>query len=168
MGDIIVKINPVVQKTVVLEQSQSKSVQVQQDVQKTFVLEPVTTKVVKVAQGCGSQSIDVSQFITTAETGSFLSQFYPYNSNPSGYVTAISSSSFEFQTTLPNSVDFYDVNYPFILSGVPGAIVCEIENNIDVYLYSHAINSVNTTGFRIFFSDILSASGYVLHTIVNR
>jgi hypothetical protein len=148
MGDIIVKINPTVSKTVVIESP--------------------TTKAVNVGIGCAGSSVDLSAYVKHIETGSFSGQFYPYNLNPSGYLTAVNATTVEFQTTLPDSIDYYDVNYPFVLSAPPASVVCGLENNVDEFIYSHAINSVNVTGFRIFFSDILTSSGYILHTTVGR
>jgi hypothetical protein len=71
-----------------------------------------------------------------------------------------------FSTTLNSGVESQSISYPTALAQRPSALVCEIENNVDNLIYSHALNSVTSSGFVISFSDILSTTGYTLYTTV--
>lgn len=96
--------------------------------------------------------------------------FYPIN-NPSGYITGEvvrpNQTGLSFITPLISGIDYQAIPFSSSLSNSPTSVTCEIENDIDNLIYSHVINSVTNTGFIIYFSDFLSASGYRLHTKVN-
>jgi hypothetical protein len=71
----------------------------------------------------------------------------------------------DFVTGLPSGIDTLTVSFPSVLASQP-IISCEFQNDIDSFIYSHAISSVSISGFIVNFSDILSATGYKLHTRV--
>lgn len=78
----------------------------------------------------------------------------------------VSPSKFtDFVTGLPSGIDTLTVSFPSSLAGQP-IINCEFQNDIDSFIYSHVISSVSISGFIVSFSDILSATGYKLHTRV--
>lgn len=115
-------------------------------------------------------------FITTGQTGQFYS-----SSNPNGYISSGTSGSLVSATTfnaftgqflkflniLPSGIDFSGIVYPLVLATSPRSVACELENNIDSFIYAHVISSVTNSGFMVYFSDILSSSGLILHTTVD-
>lgn len=95
------------------------------------------------------------------------SGYYPRD-NPSGYITSGTIGQvLKFSTTLASGVESQKIDYPVLLLNKPSAIACEIENNIDSLIYSYALLGVNTDGFIISFSDVLSSAGYTLYTTIN-
>lgn len=107
-----------------------------------------------------ASGIDASAFVRYSETGQFYS-----NNNPSGFIA--NSKIIKFQTILNSGEEASQILYPNTLTGLPMTVNCEVENNIDNFIYSYAISSVNISGFIINWSDILYSSGYILYTTIN-
>lgn len=114
-------------------------------------------------------------------TGSFTGVFYPLNTNPSGYITTGQTGNFggggntgsltgsfypldgivKFRTALTSGVENQYVTYPSTYTSRPTTVACELENDMDNFIYTHAVSSVSNSGFLLNFSDNLSSSGYV-------
>jgi hypothetical protein len=112
--------------------------------------QPVTT---------GGQNI-TGDFITSAQTGQFYS-----SANPSGFLTK--NNVYSFKTTLISGINSQTISYGQTFVTPPLEVSCTFQNDVDNYVYSYAISSVNTSGFIIGFSDYLSNGGYILNTQIN-
>ena len=71
----------------------------------------------------------------------------------------------KINTMLSSGIQNQNILFSQTLPYIP-SIVCEFENNIDNFIYSHAISSITVSGFFINFSDILSNSGYKLNILI--
>jgi hypothetical protein len=96
--------------------------------------------------------------------------FYPV-SNPSGYITSGQTGEFldknsviSIKTQLASGVISSWVPFGVTLNNAPSSIVCSIQNDIDLFVYSLCIFGVNNSGFNVAFSDYLSNSGYSLNS----
>jgi hypothetical protein len=78
----------------------------------------------------------------------------------------IGTRSTGFYTILPSGINNTGIIFSHNIPSQPVCCICDIENNIDNSTYQHFINSVSTSGFNIYFSDLLFVSGYRLHTMV--
>jgi hypothetical protein len=58
--------------------------------------------------------------------------------------------------------------YPTVLSQPPSSITCAFQNNIDNIIYNYSLKQINTSGFYINFSDVLTNSGYLLKIQVKK
>jgi hypothetical protein len=112
--------------------------------------QPITT---------GGQNI-TGDFITSAQTGQFYS-----SANPSGFLTK--NNVYSFKTTLISGINSQTISYGQTFVTPPLEVSCTFQNDVDNYVYSYAISSVNTSGFIIGFSDYLSNGGYILNTQIN-
>src|SRR5581483_432013 len=108
--------------------------------------------------GTGNVSVSNNgQQIIISGTQSNTGNYYPLTGNPSNFLK--NGDVIKFTTSLTSGVDNQTIFYPSGLVLTPQAVTCEMVNDIDNLIYSHVINSVNTRGFKINFSDNLSASG---------
>jgi hypothetical protein len=71
----------------------------------------------------------------------------------------------KIKTTLPSGVESYFINFPLVLP-IPQSVNCNLENDIDEFIYNYSIKSVNTSGFVITFSDYLINSGYIVNSTI--
>jgi hypothetical protein len=101
-------------------------------------------------------------------TGLLTGNFYPLLTNPSGYVTTGQTGKFldtgsvmKFRVLLTSGVENQYVNYPYSYDSRPTTVACEFENDIDNYVYTHAVSSVSNSGLLLHFSDNLSNIGYI-------
>ncbi len=82
-------------------------------------------------------------------------------------INNISGGAITFITDLTSGVEAQFIAYPSILNAIPEGVSCEVENNVDNFVYSFVISSVTTSGFNINFSDNLTTSGYKLYSTIN-
>jgi hypothetical protein len=73
-----------------------------------------------------------------------------------------------YNTYLTSGLEGEFIQYPVLFATKPKAINCEIENNIDSFIYSTTLGSVTNSGFFIYYSDNLSATGYKLYITVGQ
>lgn len=109
-------------------------------------------------------------------------RYYPRN-NPSGYSAGMDGSSFvtrdetgnfytrneilKFSVSLNSGIDSQYISYPNTLAQKPTTITCQMENNVDFFIYLSSISSVTSSGFYSNFSDFLSSAGYKLNVTVH-
>ncbi len=174
MPDISVTVNTTIQKTVVTEVSPNQVISVDAT-PSTTVATSENVKTIEISN-------DLSNYVKNSETGQFLtiisgdSRYYPL-SNPSGFATGIDNASLvsraefnsytgkfiKFSSTLSSGIDSQIIYYPYVLGSTP-ILECELINDIDNYIYSYVLTSVNISGFTINYSDILNNDGYILNT----
>jgi hypothetical protein len=172
--EVNITVNTTIQKTVVTEVSPNQVIEVEA-IPSTAITTSENVKTVEVGN-------DLSNYVKDSETGDFLTVafgntlYYPL-SNPSGFATGIDNASLvskaefnsytgkfiKFSTLLSSGVQSQTIYFPYVLSSPP-ILNCELINNIDDYIYSFVLNSVNVSGFVISYSDTLSNNGYKLMT----
>lgn len=105
--------------------------------------------------------------------------YYPLN-NPSGFATGVDVSSLVSKTSfnsytgntiklianLISGTQGQNISFPVTFSSIP-TVICEFENNMDNFIYNHAVYGVSTSGFNISFSDILTNSGYRIYSTIS-
>jgi hypothetical protein len=79
--------------------------------------------------------------------------------------TTSNSQITKIKTILPSGVESYSINFPSILP-IPKSLNCNLENDVDEFIYNYSIKSVNVSGFVITFSDYLINSGYILNSTI--
>ncbi len=107
-----------------------------------------------------------STFITTGQTGAFATSVNTGSLLAASTFTGFTGGILKIVTTLTSGVQFQTISYPVTLPSNP-IVICDFENDVDGFIYNHAIYNVNTSGFNVGFSDILSNSGYRLYSTVN-
>jgi hypothetical protein len=94
---------------------------------------------------------ETGQFVTTAMTGTF------------GIWTGFQQS---FATTLYTGIESTGILFPFVFPTTPRTVQVSIEVTGDI-LYMANVRSRNVSGYTALFSDIITESGVILHTLAN-
>ena len=84
----------------------------------------------------------------------------------SGYFEKENIIGYNYQLTAGS--DTYFIPYPSPLTLQPRSVNCVFQNTVDDLIYYFAIAGINTTGFYINFSDILTNNGYYLNINVKK
>jgi hypothetical protein len=87
-------------------------------------------------------------------------------SGNSGYFEKENTIGFSY--SLPIGNDTFFIQYPYILFSNPRSISCIFQNELNNMIYYPSISNVNTTGFYVNLSDIVSENGYYLNINVKK
>lgn len=116
----------------------------------------------KILSGVWNLGNNTGNFITTNQTG----QFYPLNSNPSGYISRYGQSgAFIFSTPVTNGVNNQFINFPWSLGNSP-SVLCTLNNNGAEFIEVQA-SGITSTGYWAQFSNTIDGTGYILSTLAS-
>ena len=100
---------------------------------------------------------DTGQFVGVSQTGQFVGV-----SQTGQFMWTGSQQSFAY--TIPTGIDMSGVLFPQAFGAIPRVVQTSIEVTGDV-MYYMAIRNRATTGYWAIFSDTITESGVVLHTL---